>query len=223
VQAVKAMREVSKDKATNADAARPTAFQKIRHSNTEFIAVPEVSSEKRLFIPMGFVDSQVIASNTLQTIPNSTLFHFGVLTSSMHNAWMRATCGRLESRYRYSAKIVYNNFPWPDLPEPPAAEDGIADATRPTPAQAAGQKKRAAIDAAAQAVLDARASFPPASLADLYDPLAMPPALTKAHHHLDKTVDAAYAYKGQADDASRVAFLFGLYEQLVYGILPTNA
>ena len=136
----------------------------------------------------------------------------------MHNAWIRLTCGRLKSDIRYSINIVYNNFPWPDLPEPPATEHGTENGTRPTPAQAASQKKRAAIEAAAQAVLDARASFPQASLADLYDPLAMPPALSKAHQQLDKAVDAAYAYKGQADDASRVAFLFGLYGKMTNAV-----
>jgi hypothetical protein len=147
-------------------------------------------------------------------MPRATLAHFGVLQSQMHMAWMRLSAGRMKSDYQYSVGIVYNNYPWPKLPEPPAT----AEATRPTPAQAASQKKRAAIEAAAQAVLDARASFPEASLADLYDPLAMPPALSKAHQQLDKAVDAAYAYKGQPDDASRVAFLFGLYEQMTNGV-----
>jgi hypothetical protein len=161
-------------------------------------------------VPIAFVPSEVLVNNTSLFVDQATPYLFGVMSSTMHNAWMRATCGRLESRYRYSANIVYNNYPWPKLPEPPATPD----ATRPTPAQAASQKKRAAIEAAAQAVLDARASFPEASLADLYDPLATPPALSKAHQQLDKAVDAAYAYKGQPDDASRVAFLFGLYEQM---------
>jgi hypothetical protein len=161
---------------------------------------------------------ETIISNLVYAIPDATLFHFGVMSSTMHNAWMRATCGRMKSDFRYSVSIVYNNYPWPKLPEPPAT----AEATRPTPAQAASQKKRAAIEAAAQAVLDARASFPEASLADLYDPLAMPPALSKAHQQLDKAVDAAYAYKGQPDDASRVAFLFGLYEQMTSQVAQFN-
>lgn len=111
----------------------------------------------------------------------------------MHNAWVRYTCGRLESRYRYSAAIVYNNFPWPEEPT---------------------DKQRAAIEAAALGVLDARAQFPGASLADLYDPVAMPPALVKAHQKLDAAVDAAYGQKGFANDAARVAFLFERYRRL---------
>ena len=142
---------------------------------------------------------ETVISNLVYAISNATLFHFGVMSSTMHNAWMRATCGRLESRYRYAASIVYNNFPWPDL---------SGDAPK-------SDKKRHAIEAAAQQVLDARAAHPGATLADLYDPLTMPANLRKAHQHLDKAVDAAYAYKGPTDDAGRVAFLFGLYEQLI--------
>lgn len=211
IDGVKKMRMMSKKAATRAWADRPTLFTEDRQPGTDYLIVPSVSSERRQFIPIGFVPKDVVAGNACLVVPNATDFHFGVMSSAMHNAWMRATCGRLESRYRYSANIVYNNYPWPKLPEPPAT----VDATRPTPAQAASQKKRAAIEAAAQAVLAARASFPEASLADLYDPLAMPPALSKAHQQLDKAVDAAYAYKGPPDDASRVAFLFGLYEQLI--------
>jgi hypothetical protein len=119
----------------------------------------------------------------------------------MHNAWIRYTCGRLESRYRYSAAIVYNNFPWPESP---------------TDAQ------RAAIESAAQAVLDTRAQFPGATLADLYDPLTMPPALLKAHHRLDAAVDAAYGRKGFKTDAERVAFLFEQYRRIT-SLLPAEA
>jgi hypothetical protein len=128
-------------------------------------------------------------------VAGAGLYHFGILTSTMHNAWVRYTCGRLESRYRYSAAIVYNNFPWPESP---------SDASR------------SAIEAAAQAVLDARAQFPGATLADLYDPLTMPPALLKAHHKLDAAVDAAYGKKAGAfkSDAERVAFLFERYQAL---------
>jgi len=218
VQSVKEMRLASTDKQTQADALTPRLFQKIRQPASNFLLIPSVSSERRDFVPIGFMSPETIISNLVYAIPDATLFHFGVMSSTMHNAWMRATCGRLESRYRYSANIVYNNYPWPKLPEPHAT----TDATRPTPAQAASQKKRAAIEAAAQAVLDVRASFREASLADLYDPLAMPPALSKAHQQLDKAVDAAYAYKGQPDDASRVAFLFGLYEQITSQVAQFN-
>ena len=161
-----------------------------------------------------------LCSNLVKVAVGATLYHFGVLSSTMHNAWVRSTCGRLESRLRYSKDIVYNNFPWPDLPEPATGTgtgttpiaSGPGSGSAPTaPSISPSQKKRAAIESTAQSVLDARASFPEASLADLYDPLAMPPALTKAHQQLDKVVDAAYAYKGQPDDASRVAFLFLQY------------
>ena len=142
---------------------------------------------------------EVVASNLVFMLPNATLYHFGILTSTIHNAWMRYTCGRLKSDYRYSNTIVYNNFPWPSV----------------TPAD----KAAAAIDAAAQAILDARALYPESSLADLYDPLSMPPELVKAHAALDKAVDAAYSYKSGKDDAARVAFLFGRYQQLT-SLLP---
>jgi hypothetical protein len=214
VNKVKSARSTSGKARTREWSSSPTLFSENRQPDSDYLAIPKVSSEKRDTLPMGFVPKHVIASGSVLVMPKATLVHFGVLQSRMHMAWMRQVCGRLESRYQYSVSIVYNNYPWPKLPEPPPT----ADATRPTPAQAASQKKRAAIEAAAQAVLDARASFPESSLADLYDPLAMPPALSKAHQQLDKAVDAAYAYKGQPDDASRVAFLFGLYEQMTNGV-----
>jgi hypothetical protein len=188
----------------------PTRFLVHNMPQGSYLVLPETSSERRQYIPFGYEGPSTLCSNALKLMPGANIFHFGVLSSTMHNAWVRSTCGRLKSDLRYSKDIVYNNYPWPTLPEPPAT----ADTTRPTPSQTASQKKRAAIEAAAQAVLDARASFLDASLADLYDPLAMPPALSKAHQQLDKAVDAAYAYKGQPDDASRVAFLFGLYEEI---------
>ena len=135
----------------------------------------------------------VIASNLCLIIPNAALYHFGILSSAMHMAWVRNVCGRLESRYRYSAGIVYNNFPWP---------------------QTATGKQKQAIETAAQAVLDARLQYPKASLADLYDPLTMPPMLTKTHHKLDAAVDTAYAKQKFTGDSDRVAFLFELYQQL---------
>ena len=212
VKAVQLMREKSAKAATRQKAATPTLFTENRQpKDGRYLAIPRTSSENRPYLPVGYLDATVIAANDLQMVPNATLYQFGMLSSRMHWAWTGITAGRLESRIRYSVKYTYNTFPWPKLPDPPAT----ADATRPTPAQAASQKKRAAIEAAAQAVLDARASFPEASLADLYDPLAMPHALSKAHQQLDKAVDVAYAHKGPPDDAGRVAFLFGLYEQLI--------
>lgn len=150
---------------------------------------------------MGFLGSEVICGDANMLIANATIYEFAILTSTMHNAWVRYTCGRLKSDFRYSAAIVYNNFPWP---EPPS------------------NAQRATIEAAAQAVLDARAVFLGSTLADLYDPLTMPPALQKAHHKLDAAVDAAYGKKAGAfkSDAERVAFLFERYQQLT-SLLPT--
>jgi hypothetical protein len=154
----------------------------------------------------------VICSNTNYLIPEPSLYVFGVLTSSMHMAWTGVVCGRLESRYRYSASIVYNNFPWPELLE----------SATPNPAQTA-------IETAAQTVLDVRAKFQtgeqPATLADLYDPLTMPPELLKAHQKLDAAVDKAYEASGgkkhYKSDAERVAFLFELYQKLT-SLLPAT-
>lgn len=150
---------------------------------------------------MGFLGQENIVADSCLSVPEATLFHFGVMSSTMHNAWIRYTCGRLESRYRYSKDIVYNNFPWPDSP----SESTVRG-----------------IEEAAQAVLDARAAHPGASLADLYDPLTMPPDLIKAHRKLDATVDSAYGRKGFANDAERVAFLFELYRTCT-SLLPAPA
>ncbi|MCF8152768.1 MAG: class I SAM-dependent DNA methyltransferase [Rhodoferax sp.] len=219
VARVREFRAASNRAATQKLADLPTQFGEIRQPVSHYLFVPKTSSENRQFVPIAFVPSEVLVNNTSLFVDHATPYLFGVMSSTMHNAWLRFTCGRLKNDYRYSANIVYNNYPWPTLPELPAT----ADATRPTPAQATSQKKRAAIEAAAQAVLDARASFPEASLADLYDPLAMPPALSKAHQQLDKAVDAAYAYKGQPDDASRVASLFGLYQSVTSAVIVRNA
>ena len=172
---------------------------------------PEVSSERRQFIPFGFEQPSTLCSNLVKLAPKATLYHFGILSSTMHNAWVRTTCGRLKSDYRYSASIVYNNFPWPDL------------SSNQAPTQEG--RSQAAIETAAQAVLDARAQFPDSSLADLYDPLSMPPALVKAHQKLDTAVDKAYEFgggrKSYKNDAERVAFLFELYQQYT-SLLPAE-
>jgi hypothetical protein len=154
--------------------------------------VPEVSSERRPFIPIAFVQQEVVCSNTVQFVPDATLYHFGILSSTIHMAWMRAVCGRLKSDYRYSNSIVYNNYPWPE----------------PTTVQ------HTAVETAVQAVLDVRAAFPKATLADLYDPLSMPPELVKAHQNLDRAVDAAYGKTSFKTEVERVAFLFERYQQL---------
>lgn len=157
----------------------------------KYLLIPKTSSERRAFFPLGFVE-HVVTTNSALYLDSSSSYHFGMLCSTMHNAWMRTVAGRLKSDYRYSASVVYNNYPWPSPNE----------------------KQQTAIEAAAQAILDARALFPDANLADLYDPLSMPAELVKAHAALDKAVDAAYGYKGGKDDASRVAYLFGLYQRL---------
>ncbi len=192
VEAVKRFRLASKSAPTRKLADTPTRFHVENMPDNNYLLLPRVSSERRAFVPIGFICADTLTSDSALMTTGANIFHFGILTSSMHNAWMRAVAGRLESRYRYSAGIVYNNFPWPE----PA------------------DKQRAAIETAAQAVLDARAHFPHATLADLYDPLTMPPELVKAHQALDKAVDAAYGVKGFASEAERVAFLFQRYAQL---------
>jgi len=199
VQAVKALRLASKSAPTQKLANTPTRFHVENMPDKAYLVLPEVSSERREFIPMGFEKPSTLCSNLVKVATGATLYHFGILTSTMHNAWVRATCGRLESRYRYSKDIVYNNYPWPQTPS---------------------DKQREAIETAAQTVLDVRASFKGQSLADLYDPDVMPPELRKAHQRLDKAVDAAYGYKGNSDDTARVAFLFGLYQQLTSATAP---
>ena len=185
---------LASDKARTREWANlPALFTENRQPKTDYLVVPKVSSERRNFIPIGFVSKNWIASGSIQVIPNATLYHFGVISSSMHMAWMRTTAGRMKSDYQYSNTIVYNNFPWPGT---------VTD------------KQRQSIEDAAQAVLDARAKYPGSSLADLYDPLRMPPELVKAHHKLDAAVDAAYSKKKFSGDSDRVAFLFELYQQL---------
>ena len=198
VEAVRRFRLSSRSAPTRALAARPTRFHVENIPDGTYLAIAKVSSERRRFVPMAYLDPGTLASDLLFVVRDATLFHFGVLCSTMHNAWVRYTCGRLKSDFRYSKDIVYNNFPWPESP---------------TDAQ------RMKIEATAQGVLDARAAFPEASLADLYDPLTMPAALLKAHQALDAAVDAAYGKKGFKSDAERVAFLFELYQK-VTSLLP---
>ena len=198
LKAVAAARLQSPTKSVQEFAKTPMLFTQDRQPSEDYVAVPEVSSESRLFVPIDFLSKDVIASNKLQIIAGGKLVHFGLLSSSMHNAWIRTVAGRLESRISYSP-AVYNNMPWPDL---------VGD-------------QKAKIETAAQAVLDARHEDSEATLADLYDPTTMPPDLVKAHTNLDKAVDAAYGYKGGKDDAARLAFLFTQYQQTT-SLLPTD-
>jgi hypothetical protein len=199
VERVREFRAASKAESTRNYAKFSTRFRQIAQPDSNYLAVPEVSSETRPYVPIAFISKNVICSNTVQFVPSATPFHFGILTSAMHMAWMRQVCGRLESRYRYSNSLVYNNFPWP---------------------QNATDKQRAAVEAKAQVVLDARQQFPAATLADLYDPLAMPPALAKAHAELDRAVDLCYRPEKFESDRQRVEFLFALYEKLTAPLLP---
>ncbi|HMK55325.1 MAG TPA: type IIL restriction-modification enzyme MmeI, partial [Dissulfurispiraceae bacterium] len=194
---VRTARLKSPTKSVREYAAFPSLFTQDRQPTIDYLALPEVSSENRLFIPMTFLQHAVIASNKLQIVVGATLYHLGILSSTMHMAWVRSVAGRLESRYSY-APAVYNNFPWPDHPT---------------------EKQTTAIKEAAQQVLDTRAAHPESSLADLYDPVAMPPDLRKAHQTLDRAVDAAYGKKVFTSDAERVAFLFDLYQKYT-SLLP---
>ncbi|PUE53297.1 DNA methyltransferase [Limnohabitans parvus] len=211
VEMVRETRLASSRATTKELASTPTLFGEIRHPKSKrYLAIPKVSSERRQFIPIGYLDIDVICGDKIFFVDDASLFTFGVLTSTMHNAWMRYTCGRLKSDYSYSNTIVYNNYPWPGF-----AGEALSD------------KHRTAIEQAAQCVLDARAQFASSSsLADLYDPLTMPPALLKAHQKLDTAVDAAYqpsgGKKSYASDAERVAFLFELYQRIT-SLLPAPA
>jgi len=192
VEAVRRFRSDSDAASTRSFAAHPTLFRQIAQPSTNYLAVPEVSSERRSWIPMAYLPPSVICSNTVQFIPGATLYQFGVLSSGMHMAWVRYVCGRMKSDFRYSNTIVYNNYPWPESPS---------------------TEQRAAVESAAQAVLHARERFPDSSLADLYDPLAMPRELFKAHEALDRAVEHAYGKRFDSD-ARRMAFLFERYQKL---------
>ena len=197
IESCKQDRLNSPDKGRQKLADTPHLFRETNNPDT-FMIVPAVSSEKRKYVPMGFLDGENIATNLVTIIPSATLFHFGVLTSSVHMAWMRAVCGRLEMRYRYSKDVVYNNFPWP--------VDCFADARNDV-----GGK----IEKTAQAILDARALYPDCSLADLYDETTMPIELRKAHQANDAAVMAAYGFNKNMTESEIVAELLKMYQQLV--------
>ncbi len=192
IEGVRQMRLKSSKQATVKWASQPTLFSENRQPKDNYILIPSHSSENRNYIPIGFMTKDDILNNSCLSVPNATLFHFGIMTSLMHMAWVKSICGRLESRYRYSNEIVYTNYPWPDNPN---------------------EKQVKAIEKAAQKVLDARLQFPTSSLADLYAPLTMPPALVKAHNELDKAVDLAYRSQPFTSEANRMEFLFELYEK----------
>ncbi|MFZ4859006.1 MAG: class I SAM-dependent DNA methyltransferase [Desulfuromonadaceae bacterium] len=214
VEAVKEMRLKSSKEPTRQSAATPSVFGELRQGTAAYLALPEVSSELRLYLPIAYLSADIIASNKLYMLHNATIYHFGILSSTMHNAWMRAVTGRMKSDYQYSAGIVYNNFPWPEIPPSPPLTKGGAEKSPPLKKGDSGGFAFA-IEAAAQAVLDTRAKYPTSTLADLYDPLTMPPELVKAHQTLDRAVDAAYGKTAFKTEAERVAFLFERYQQLI--------
>lgn len=194
VEAVRQFRLSSVKAATREYAEQPTRFMEIKQPDSDFLMIPAISSENRRYIPIGFLDKNVIASNAASFVPNATLYHLGVLTSNVHMAWMRAVCGRLKSDYRYSVNIVYNNFPWPT----PTAE------------------QKAKIEQTAQAILDARAIYPDSSLADLYDEIAMPPELRRAHQNNDRAVMQAYGFSiKEMNESKCVAELMRMYQKLL--------
>ena len=195
IEAVKATREKSPTPGFRAAASTPALFAEIRQPDSVFLAVPEVSTERRRYIPIGYLDPTVVPSNKLYVLPNATLFMFGIMTSNIHMAWMRMVGGRMKSDYSYSP-AVYNNFPWPS----------------PTDTQ------RQKIEQTAQSILDARAMFPDCNLATLYNELTMPPELLRAHQANDMAVLAAYGIKkgdpAYASESACVAFLMKRYQEL---------
>lgn len=193
VENVQKMRAESSRPGTRKLAETPTLFGEIRQPDSDYLIVPRHSSENRAYIPLGYFHSDTICGDSCMVLPSATLYHFGVLTSSVHMAWMRAVAGRLKSDYRYSANIVYNNFPWPDLCDSASLREKISST--------------------AQAILDARAAHADCSLADLYDPLTMPPDLRAAHEANDRAVLAAYGLKPDTPESEIVAHLFKLYAE----------
>lgn len=193
LEAVREMRLASSAAPTRALAEKPYLFFSTPQTEKTYLCIPEVSSERRRYIPIGFMPPEIIASNKLLIVPEAELYHFGVLTSNIHMAWMRAVCGRLEMRYQYSGATVYNTFPWPT----------------PTDAQ------KATIEQTAQAILDARALYPDCSLADLYDEVTMPVELRRAHQANDKAVMQAYGFWGSVKTESDcVARLMEMYAEM---------
>lgn len=192
VKAVREFRLASSSGGTRKLADRPTRFHVENMPQGNYLLIPRVSSEKRKYVPIGFIDASIFSSDSVHITTTATLYHFGILTSNVHNAWLRAVGGRLKSDYRYSKDIVYNNFPWPT----------------PTPEQ------QAKIEQTAQAILDARAQYPDSSLADLYNETLMPIELRKAHLENDTAVMKAYGFDVKMTESERVAALMKMYVKL---------
>lgn len=198
INGVKEMRLASKKGATQKWAAFPALFTENRQPSTSYVLVPSHSSEHRKYIPIGYMSKDDILNNSCFSVPEASPYEFGVMTSRMHMVWTNYVCGRLESRYRYSNKIVYNNYPWPKEPS---------------------DKNKKTVETKAQKVLDVRFEFPESSLADLYDPLTMPPKLVKAHQELDKAVDLCYRPQAFTNETARIEFLFDLYNDYIMPLL----
>src|SRR3989339_110901 len=197
-KAVKNFREKSTRQATKKMADLPYLFAEERQPGHDFLIIPKVSSENRKYIPIAYLAKEYIVSDKTFIIPHTTAYHFGILTSMMHMTWIKYICGRLKSDFSYSNTIVYNNFSWPENPT---------------------EKQIKIVEEKAQRVLDVRKEFPNSSLADLYDPLTMPPALVKAHQELDKAVDLCYRAQAFPNDTKRIEFLFELYEKYTKPLL----
>ena len=200
IDLVKKVRLESKSIPTQKLAFTPTRFHVENMPDNDYLLIPSVSSENRKYIPIGFISKEVITSNLCLIVSNANLYLFGILTSEIHMTWVKYVCGRLKSDYRYSKDIVYNNFPFPET---------------------ATEKQKQTVETCAQAVLDTRAKYPDSSLADLYDPLTMPPDLVKAHQKLDKAVDLCYRPQPFTSELNRIEYLFELYEKLTAPLLPT--
>ena len=196
VEKTRQFRKSSNRPQTLALADTPMLFGEIRQLDSEMLVIPKVSSERRRYIPIAYISPEIIVNGSALIVPDATIYHFGILSSNVHNAWMRAVAGRLEMRYQYSNTVVYNNFPWP------------------TPTD----EQKAKIERTAQAILEARALYPDSSLADLYDEIAMPPELRHAHQDNDRAVWEAYgkAWDIKSESAC-VAHLMKLYQALTEG------
>ena len=192
ISLVKKIRLESNRESTKKLAQYPTLFAEIRQPKSNYIVIPLNTSSNREYLPIGLNDKEIIASNLVSIIESESLYIFGILSSLTHMIWMRYTCGRLGNGYRYSNSIVYNNYPFP---------------------KNVSEKQKKAVEEKAQNVLNIRSQFSDCSLADLYDPLSMPPNLKKAHQELDKAVDNCYGSKLFKNDKERIEFLFGLYEE----------
>jgi hypothetical protein len=196
IDLVKKFRLNSKAPSTQKFAQTPALFRD-RNRPKSYILIPSTSSENRTYIPLGFFGEDEVANNSCHIIPDGTIYHFGIVSSKMHVTWLKHIGGRLESRFRYSKDIVYNNFPWPENPT---------------------DKQKEKVESAVKKVLETRELFPGSTLADLYDPLTMPPALVKAHQELDKAVDLCYRSQPFPNETKRIEFLFDLYEKYTSGL-----